>query len=71
MNLKSFGRIPKKPLIVVYTVVIAVFIYLNWFVRVYSTQRPNKFEPKGLSRKILIENVKKNTKVSFFKTLVA
>ena len=64
MNLKSFGWIPKKHLRVLYIAVIGVFFCINWFVRDYSTKIPTSFEPKGINRKVLVENVKKNSKVS-------
>jgi len=48
--------------------VIAIFIYINWFVGVYSTQRPNRYKKfisestKSSSGKVLTENVKRRTK---------
>ena len=70
MNLKNFGRINRKHVVVVYMAVIGIFVYINWFVGVCSTPRPNPnktFKSESttsLSRKILMENVRRTTEVS-------
>ena len=56
MDLKNFGRIPRKHSIFVIAVV-GIFIYINRFEGVFSTQRPNEYESKNLNCKILVENV--------------
>jgi len=67
MNLKNFGRINRKHVVVVYMAVIGIFVYINWFVGVCSTPRPNPHKTSksesttSLSRKILMENVRRTT----------
>ena len=50
--------------------VVGILVYINWFVGEFSTPRPNPYKTfksestTSLSRKILMENVRRATEVS-------